>query len=113
MSTLLIVQILKALVEIALMFFLARGVMVLFFIPAPHKLDGNFIYQLFVKGTSPIVALLRMVTPKFVLDRHLPWAAFGFLLIIWLGLSVTKVQLCADNPSAQGCEAITKKRGDR
>ena len=63
MDSLFVLQILKPIVEIALMFFLARGLMVLFFLPARHKLEGNFIYQLFVKGTQPLVAAMRYLTP--------------------------------------------------
>jgi hypothetical protein len=110
---LLVLQIIKAIVEIALMFFLARGLLVLFFLPAPHKLDDNFVYQLFVKGTRPFVSFLRMITPKFVLDRHLPFAAFGVLLALWLGLSIGKVSMCGENPSHNACEALNQKRAQQ
>ena len=45
-DSMLLVQILKAIAELALMFFLARGLLVLFFLPAPQKLEGNLIYGL-------------------------------------------------------------------
>ncbi len=110
MDNLFLLQIVKALVEIALMFFLARGMLVLFFLPARHKLDTNFVYQLFVKGTQPFVSVMRYLTPKFVLDRHLPFAAFGILLACWFGLTIGKVQLCSENLSHQACEALAQKR---
>ena len=110
MDSLFLPQIAKAIVEIALMFFLARGMLVLFFLPAPQKLEGNFVYQLFVKGTRPFVGLLRLVSPKFVLDRHLPFAAFGVLLAVWIGLTIGKVSMCGENPAHQACEALAKKR---
>ena len=110
MDNLFLLQVLKAMVEIALMFFLARGVLVLFFLPARHKLDSNFVYQLFVKGTKPFVTAVRYVTPKFILERHLPFAAFGLLLACWLGLSIGKLQLCADNLGHQACAALVEKR---
>ena len=113
MNNLLTLQIIKALVEIALMFFLARGLLVLFFMPAPQKLEGNFVYQLFVKGTQPLVTAMRYITPKFVLDRHLPFAAFGMLLAAWLGLTIGKVQLCGETPAHQACAALAEKRAEQ
>lgn len=110
MDNLFFLQLFKAIVEIALMFFLARGLLVLFFMPAPEKLAGNFVYQLFVKGTQPFVFAMRYLTPKFVLDRHLPFAAFGILLAAWLGLTIGKVQLCAENLNHQACAALAQKR---
>ena len=113
MDNLLLLQVLKAIVEIALMFFFARGLLVLFFLPARHKLDTNFVYQLFVKGTQPFVKAVRHVTPKFVLDRHLPFAACGLLFACWLGLTIGKVQLCADNLAHQACAALAEKRAQQ
>jgi hypothetical protein len=111
LDSLLLLQIAKAIVEIALMFFAARGLLVLLFLPARHKLDGNVIYQLFVKGTQPFVSLMRLITPRFVLDRHLPYAACAVLLVAWFGLSIGKLQLCAEQPKHQACEALTAARG--
>ncbi len=113
MDNLFLLQLMKAIVEIALMFFLARGLLVLFFLPARHKLDTNFVYQLFVKGTQPFVTVVRYVTPKFVLDRHLPFAACGLLFACWLGLTIGKVQLCADNLAHQACSALAEKRAQQ
>lgn len=110
MDNLLLLQIVKAIVEIALMFFFARGLLVLFFLPARHKLETNFVYQLFVKGTQPFCKAMRYVTPKFVLERHLPYAAFGILLVFWLGLTIGKVQLCSDNLGHQACQALAQTR---
>ena len=109
MDALLLLQIVKAIAEIALMLFMARGLMVLFFLPARHKLEGNIIYQLFVKGTQPFVSLLRLITPRIVLDRHLPYAACALLVVAWLGLTFGKVSMCGDNPGHSACEAL--KRG--
>ena len=113
MDNLFLLQIVKAIVEIALMFFLARGLLVLFFLPARHKLEGNFVYQLFVKGTQPFVTVMRYVTPRFVLERHLPYAAFGILLACWLGLAIGKMQLCAENRGHKACEALEQKRAEQ
>jgi hypothetical protein len=44
--------------------------------------EANPVYRLFVVLTSPLVWLARRVSPAFVLDRHLPLAAF--LLLCWV-----------------------------
>ena len=110
LDALLLVQIAKAIVELALMFFMARGLLVLFFLPSPHKLEGNLIYGLFVKGTQPFVALMRLITPRFVLDRHLPYAACALLVVAWVGLSIGKLQLCGESPQHSACAALTANR---
>lgn len=111
MDSLLLLVIAKAVVEIALMFFMARGLLVLFFLPARHKLEGNLIYQLFVKGTQPFVSFMRMITPRFVLDRHLPVAACALLVVAWIGLSVGKLSLCGETPQHRSCEGLTARGG--
>lgn len=110
MDALFLVQVSKAIVEVALMLFIARGTLALFFLPAPQKLQGNFIYQLFVKGTQPLVRLMRFLAPPFVLDRHLPFAAFGILLFVWLGLGMVKVNLCAESLEHTACEQLARHR---
>ena len=73
--------------------------------------EGNLIYQLFVKGTQPFVSLMRLITPRFVLDRHLPYAACALLAVAWVGLSIGKLQMCGENPQHRACEALTSARG--
>jgi hypothetical protein len=48
--------------------------------------DKNFIYQLFKKGTDPLVKATRFITPRFVLDRHVPFVTV--ILLVWIGLMV-------------------------
>ena len=110
MDRLLLVQIIKAIVEVALMLFLARGTLVLFFLSTPHRLEGNFVYRLFVTGTQPLVHAVRLIAPRLVLDRHLPYAAFGLLFAAWLGLSMAKLQICADALDRPACEDLVRHR---
>ena len=44
--------------------------------------EANPVYRMFVFLTSPVVALVRRVTPSRVLDAHVPLVAF--LLLCWL-----------------------------
>lgn len=108
MDKLLWVQVIKAIVEMALMLLAARGVLRVFFMFSPAAADGNFVYRLCKAGTEPLVRLVRRVTPSLVMDRHLPLAAFGLLLACWLGLSLAKIELCAAEPGRPACEALAR-----
>lgn len=76
-----LVSVLIALVQVALYLLLGRAAMFIF---AGARRDENFIYQLFRKGTDPFVKVVRYITPRIVLDKHIPFVTF--LLLIWIGL---------------------------
>lgn len=91
---LLVATILKALAELVGLFLIGRGliaILVKFMRQAPER---NVIFQLFVVLTKPIINLARMITPRFVVDRHLPLVAF--LLVIWIYVLAAgwKISLC-------------------
>lgn len=84
---LLIVTILRALVEVAGFALLGQGLLAVL---AGKKRDDNFVYRLLQIVTSPIIKLVRFITPRFVLDAHMPLLTFFLLLWIWLGLALLK-----------------------
>jgi hypothetical protein len=108
MDTLLGVQVVKAVVETALMLFVARGVLRLLFFGSAARAEQNIIYRICRAGTDPLVGLVRVITPAVVLDRHLPLAAFCLLFTAWLGLSATKISMCADLQGRAACAGIAR-----
>lgn len=74
-------SILIALVQVALYLFVGRAALWIF---AGANREQNFIYQLFKKGTEPLVKGVRVITPRFIIDRHLPFVTF--ILLVWIGL---------------------------
>lgn len=64
----------------------------------------NPIYRLLQLIASPAVKLVRLITPRIVLDRHIPLAAFLLLLFIyfWLGFQVREV--CRQDLRQAGCQ---------
>ncbi len=78
-----LLSILLALVQVAIYLFIGRGAMHIF---AGAGREQNFIYQLFKKGTDPLVKATRRITPRFVIDRHVPFVTF--ILLIWIGLAL-------------------------
>ncbi len=88
---LLLISAIKLIAEVALLAFAGQFVLGLL---AGAKRDGNFFYRLLDVLTRPFVRVVRAVTPRFVLDRHVPLAAFVALLSVWLIATITKVNMC-------------------
>jgi hypothetical protein len=86
-----LVSIVKLLAEIALLALLGQGVLALL---AGAKRDQNLFYQLLQVLTRPFVRGARFITPKVVIDRHLPIVAFLLLFFVWLVATMTKISIC-------------------
>ena len=84
---LLILSILRALVEVALLALLGQGAVGLL---AGAKRHTNPIYQLFEIITKPVMRVVRFITPKPVMDKHLPYVAFFLLFWLWIFLAWAK-----------------------
>ena len=97
----LLLTVVKALVELAGLFLLGRG---LLYLIAGAKRDTNYFYQLFTTLTGPVIAGARFITPKFVLDRHIPYVAMLLLFWIWLGLIVAMANVCQS--TGVDCKAL-------
>jgi hypothetical protein len=54
----------------------------------------NVIYRLFEIVASPVVKLCRYVTPRFVLDRHLPLVGFSLLLVAYGWIMIEIAATC-------------------
>ena len=56
--------------------------------------ENNFFYRTLQVVTSPFTKLVRLVSPKFVIDRHIPWAAFALLAVAWVWVTFTIANAC-------------------
>jgi hypothetical protein len=72
---------LKAIVEVAGFAYLGQGLVALF---SGTRREQNVIYQVFRIVTGPVTRATRLLMPKFVPDRHVPFVAFGLLLWVWI-----------------------------
>ncbi len=88
---LLIVASIKLVVEIALMALAGQFLLGLL---AGAKREKNFFYRLLQVLTNPFVKGMRLVTPKAVIDRHIPLAAFVLLAMVWVITTLMKINLC-------------------
>jgi hypothetical protein len=60
--------------------------------------------KIFELVASPFVKLIRLVTPKIVLDQHIPIAAFMVLFIAYFWLGFEHRASCRADVSQAGCE---------
>ena len=86
-----LISVLRALVEVA--GFALLGQAMLYFLAGSAR-ERNPIYQIFKIVTRPVLKLVRMITPRVVVDRHLPFVAFFLLFWIWIGLAIVRRMLC-------------------
>ena len=84
------VIILKALTEVALFAFVGQGILYLF---AGANRERNFVYTTFRMLTSPVTKVTRLIAPRFIVDQHVGFLAFFLLLVVWAGLTLTKIRL--------------------
>ncbi len=108
-TELLLVVIAKALAELAGMFLLGRG---LLYVLAGARREGNIFYQVISIVTNPVIRAARWVTPRMIMDRHIPVVAFVLLLWIWLALVFWVLpEMCASGRF--DCSALLeRKRAD-
>lgn len=88
---LLFVSSIKLIAEIALLAFAGQALLGLL---AGKRRDTNFFYGILKTMTSPFVKIVRLITPRVVLDRHVPIAAFLMMLFVWIAATASKINLC-------------------
>jgi hypothetical protein len=86
-----LVSIVKLLAEIALLALAGQGVLAVL---AGAKRSQNLFYQVLQVMTRPFVRGARFITPKVVIDRHIPFVAFLLLFFVWLTATITKISIC-------------------
>lgn len=88
---LLLVSAIKLLAEIALLSLAGRWLLGL--LAGPRR-DGNPFYQLLDVLTRPFLQAARLLTPRLVVDAHVPLVAFLLLAFVWLVATLLKIDLC-------------------
>ncbi len=85
------ISITRAIVEVAGFSLLGQGLLALF---AGRGRDGNVVYRLFQIVTQPVIRIVRRITPRWIIDQHLPLVAFILLFWLWIGLALAKRYFC-------------------
>lgn len=87
------VTVLKLIAEIALLALLGQGLLGL--VCGDSRRQNPFYALLELLG-RPWVLAARWLSPRVVLDRHVPGVAFFLLLVLWAAASLAKVSICLD-----------------
>ncbi|MEO7402606.1 MAG: hypothetical protein ABIU95_02950 [Burkholderiales bacterium] len=87
-----VIKSIKAVVELGGFFLIGQGL--LFFL-AGAKREQNFAYQLLKILTGPLTKFTRWITPKWIVDRHIPYATFFLLFWIWVATIFALGNACA------------------
>jgi F0F1-type ATP synthase membrane subunit a len=90
----------KAVVEVAVMALLGQFIVGIF---AWGRRGNNVVYKLFQTVASPFTWLVRKVTPRVVLDTHIPLATLMLLVFVWIFISLSLRNSCASNPAQAAC----------
>jgi uncharacterized protein YggT (Ycf19 family) len=70
----------------------------------------NVVYQLLAIVTRPLVRVVRMITPRIVLDRHVPAVVFLLCLIAYFAVGFSHRAVCLDDLTQRGCEKWLEAR---
>ena len=90
---LLAVVIAKSLIELSLMFIVGRFLLGL--LAGPNR-DSNVFWQLLDVASKPALWITRRISPKLILDQHIPLAASSWLIIAWVVVVQMKVEMCLE-----------------
>ena len=99
--------IIKAVLEIAGMALIAQFLVGVF---AWGRRQQNPVYRLLEVITSPVTRFVRWVTPRFVLDRHVPLVALLFVSFLWVFVLFELAGSCHAEPQQRACAAVTVNR---
>lgn len=81
----------KLIAEIALLALLGQWVLGLL---AGARRHQNFFYQALSAIGRPFVWMARQLSPRVVLDQHVPLVAFLLLAFVWLAVTLYRIQTC-------------------
>ncbi|WP_348071349.1 hypothetical protein [Polaromonas sp.] len=63
---------------------------------AGAKKDSNLFYQILQIVGKPFVVAARFITPKQIIDRHVPLVAFLLLLFTWIASTLMRIRICLE-----------------
>ena len=84
---LLLISLLRVVVEVAGFALMGQGVLAL--LAGKHRHD-NLFYKILETITGPVVRTVRRITPRFIIDTHVPMLTFFLLFWLWIVLAVAK-----------------------
>lgn len=71
----------------------------------------NFVYQLLGIVTRPVVRAVRVITPRLILDQHVPIVAFLLLFFGYFAIGLVHRDVCLRDLQQAGCSRWAAARG--
>ena len=102
----LVLVVVQYLILVAGMFLLAQFVVALF---NWNRRGQNVIYGLFSLLTRPFVQMARALTPRIVLDQHVPLVAFLLLFLAYWVVVFSLYAVCSSDLTQRGCERLAQR----
>lgn len=99
--------IVKAIIEVAGFALLGQFLVGIF---AWDRRHDNVVYRVFEIVTRPFTWLTRRITPRVVLDQHIPIVTFMLLFFVWLFVVFELRSSCLADPQQQACAALQANR---
>ena len=99
--------IVQLLVTLVLLFLLGQGVL---YVLAGRNRERNFVYQLFQIATRPALRFARWITPRVVIDRHIPLVTFLLFGWTWVILAVWVIPDLACNLGKTECPKLGARK---
>lgn len=100
---------LKTLIFVAGMCLLGQFIVGIFNWRRRHE---NFVYQVFEIVTRPVVRFVRLITPRVVLDQHVPLVAFLLLFFAYWAVGFWMRDVCLQDLTQSGCEGFARVRAE-
>jgi uncharacterized protein YggT (Ycf19 family) len=75
-----------------------------------RRRQDNFVYQLFSILTRPVVSVVRKVTPRVVLDEHVPLVTFLLLFFAYFLVGFWHRDVCLADLTQTGCQKWAASR---
>jgi uncharacterized protein YggT (Ycf19 family) len=72
--------------------------------------EENVVYQLLAIVTRPAVRLVRLITPRVVIDRHVPIVTFLFCLFAYFAVGYYHRDACLGDLTQRGCQKWLEAR---
>ena len=94
-SSLFWLRLVQALIAIPLLAILGQGFVWILARAFGQPPDTNFFYRLLKLIASPVVRVMRYITPRFIIDERLPIVALSLLLVGYLWSMLAISSLCA------------------
>jgi uncharacterized protein YggT (Ycf19 family) len=72
--------------------------------------EDNAVYQLLAIVTRPAVRVARRITPRAVIDRHVPIVAFLLCLFLYFAVGYYHRDVCLTDLTQRGCQKWLEAR---